>query len=903
MTRLRYVGAIFVLFLLTFSLAGVLADEGIPQDSHGTGTNATLIIISAPPNATVYINGTPYGNTPLNITLQPGIYQINVTKEGYQANGTVVSLGQNETRVLNITLTPTWGYLTINSTPSNATVYIDGKEAGRTPLINYTLVPGNHSITLVKPGYEEYRENVTITPGETISIVASLSPQPAELGVNSNPSGAAVYINDEYKGATPISLTLKPGSYTVKLSLEGYANITKNLTLGPGENKTLNFNLTPLPSLGYLTINSTPANATVYLDGDYIGTTPLENYPLPPGNHTITIVKRGYENYTETIQVEGNTPLFVNVTLKPLTATVKVLSTPIGAEVYLDGESIGKTPGNFTIPSGSHTITLHLDGYLNYTTAVTVSPGETKVVNATLIPIPAKLSINSTPSGASVYINGSYKGETPLTLNLTPGVYNVTISKQGYDNYTTTITLNPGENRRIKAKLTHLTGYITVYTTPGNATVYIDGKEVGKTPLIKYNITPGKHRLTIKLNGYKEYDKNITINPGENPPLNVTLTKVSGKGGILDTLKGLLKIIGLIIIAIIILIFVIRAGSTGYAKLSEAKKRSEAENAVKLMREILRDLEIELERLNLADDESVQDSLIRIRNALRDAEAALRRNDYRTPLTLKKRFITEVESLNSRIKPYKKSMEKDLTKHAVGRTYLGRRENNEDAYTVEKIGGNILLAVADGMGGHLAGEVASKTAIDTLREILQRKKLADPAEVLRDAIIEANRKIYEMGHDPAHPERYNMGTTLTAAVVRGDTATVANIGDSRTYLIKPGGTIQRLTKDHSLVQELVDKGEITEEEARRHPQKNVITKALGIEPEIKIDEGDIKKVNLQEGDYLLLCSDGLTDALRDEEIASTLLAAPSLEEAAKMLIEKAYAYGSNDNITVVIYRH
>ncbi|AEK71921.1 Serine/threonine protein phosphatase 2C (PP2C) [Thermococcus sp. 4557] len=359
----------------------------------------------------------------------------------------------------------------------------------------------------------------------------------------------------------------------------------------------------------------------------------------------------------------------------------------------------------------------------------------------------------------------------------------------------------------------------------------------------------------------------------------------------------------LAVIALLLLAGLGYGGYIGYTKYQDKKRVDRAREAVEIMEDIIERLQKELESLNLLTDEGVTRKLSEMRRLVSEARAAFERGDYRRPLTLKEKFLSEYEVLNLRIAPYKQTLNVDITKHVAAKSYIGRRQNNEDAYIVEKVGGNILLAVADGMGGHLAGEVASKKATEILKETLKHNKFADPEEVFREAIKRANEVIYQMGHDPAHPEWYNMGTTLTAAIVRGNTATVANIGDSRTYLIRPDGSIKRITKDHSLVQELIDKGEITPEEARKHPQKNVITKALGISQTITIGRNDIKKVGIQKGDYLLLCSDGLSDALPDSEIARTVLAAPSLEEAVKILVEKAYGYGSDDNITVVLYRH
>ena len=340
-------------------------------------------------------------------------------------------------------------------------------------------------------------------------------------------------------------------------------------------------------------------------------------------------------------------------------------------------------------------------------------------------------------------------------------------------------------------------------------------------------------------------------------------------------------------------------------KKQERTRIKAAEEAVRIMGEILSDLEKKVKRLGISDSPTVRNLLTEMQQIYSRAATSLKRKNYVDPVRLQDKFSTLAIKLNSIIEPYETTFnlgDDEFKRHVAAKSYIGRRDNNEDYYTAKKIGGNILLAVADGMGGHLAGEVASRKAIEILEDTLKQKRAEDPEIVLREAIERANEEIYRMGHDPNHPERYNMGTTLTAAIVRGDNATIGNIGDSRTYLIRDG-VIKRLTKDHSFVQELVDRGEITEAQAREHPQKNILTKALGISPEIKIGPEDIKTIQLKEGDYLLLCSDGLSDALTDEEIAKTVISSPSLEEAVDALIEKAYSFGSTDNITVVLYKH
>lgn len=227
------------------------------------------------------------------------------------------------------------------------------------------------------------------------------------------------------------------------------------------------------------------------------------------------------------------------------------------------------------------------------------------------------------------------------------------------------------------------------------------------------------------------------------------------------------------------------------------------------------------------------------------------------------------------------------------KTDAGKREKNEDSLLVRKLGEFYILAVADGLGGHAAGEVASKVALIEVEEHLKKSLSRENIkEAMRDAILKANSEIYRLSKE--NPEYSGMGTTLVLAVVFENKAVIANAGDSRAYLI--GKDIRRITKDHSLVQELVDRKIITEQEAFNHPQKNVVTNAIGIEEDVRIDFYEVEL----EG-FLLLCSDGLSDFVRDEEIRDVVLNAEKPEDACERLVSIAKERG-DDNITVILLK-
>jgi serine/threonine protein phosphatase PrpC len=218
-----------------------------------------------------------------------------------------------------------------------------------------------------------------------------------------------------------------------------------------------------------------------------------------------------------------------------------------------------------------------------------------------------------------------------------------------------------------------------------------------------------------------------------------------------------------------------------------------------------------------------------------------------------------------------------------------RRRRNEDAYVVSPP----LFAVADGMGGAQAGELASRIAVEAMGEGAG----TSGEERVITLIREANRRIFARSSEDASAS--GMGTTMTAAVVGDDgVVTIGHVGDSRAYLLREG-RLEQLTQDHSLVAELVRTGKLSAEEAERHPQRSVITRALGTDPDVDVDTFT---VDAQAGDLFLLCSDGLTTMVDDEEILETIEGSrDDLEQAARVLVRKANRGGGEDNITVVFF--
>jgi serine/threonine protein phosphatase PrpC len=219
-----------------------------------------------------------------------------------------------------------------------------------------------------------------------------------------------------------------------------------------------------------------------------------------------------------------------------------------------------------------------------------------------------------------------------------------------------------------------------------------------------------------------------------------------------------------------------------------------------------------------------------------------------------------------------------------------QRRVNEDAFFAR----SPLFVLADGMGGAQAGEVASRLAADTFAAGLP--DAGTPEERLATQALEANRRIHEISR--SREDRAGMGTTLTAAYVDADEIAIVHVGDSRAYLLRDG-ELTRLTRDHTLVDELVRRGKLTEAEAAEHPQRSIITRALGPEPVVEIDTLTYRA---QADDVVLLCSDGLTSMIGEPEVAAILREAGSLSAAGRALVDAANEAGGRDNITVVLAR-
>ncbi len=411
-------------YLIILAAIATLLCAAAPASAQMGGDVGIISVTSDPSGADVNLDGKYERTTPVEIKVYvtgtpPG--SIIVSKSGYKAK--TVSAphpGAGQTEYVHVTLeqiapTPTPvqdGYFSIDSSPRGATVRVDGRYVGTTPVTTQVTAGTTHRVQVEYSGYDAFSAVYTAYSGQTTSIPVSLTPTPQTTGyltVTSSPSGADVYVDGSYRGYTPMTIgNLVVGAHTLELRLAGYQKSTQTVQIYSGQTTTKNVGLSPsTPTTGSVAVQSYPSGASIYLDGNYQGNTYANDYfdivGVATGTHSILLRKQGYNDYTATISVTGGGIKYVTATMTQQTTPVttgkaNVMSGPSGAEVYVDNLFRGYSP--VLVPDlsvGTHSITLKMSGYSDWMSSFEVTAGQTTPVSATLTPQPAPPA--PTPSG------------------------------------------------------------------------------------------------------------------------------------------------------------------------------------------------------------------------------------------------------------------------------------------------------------------------------------------------------------------------------------------------------------------------------------------------------------------------------------------------------------------------
>ena len=402
------IASLFLFLLPPANAACPLGYTRMPTETpYVYGPYGTIYVESSPPGAVIYVNGANHGHAPATITnLYPGTYTIKAELAGFEDYITTTTISGPTRSPVYFTMVPdnTSNGLYVISTPQGATVFLDGALKGVPPLMLSSTAPGSHAVLVRLSGYDDWNSTVIVPQGGTRTVAVVLTGKDTSvirgINVSSKPSGAKVLLDSAGKGVTPVSLNnIAAGIHILEIEYSGYKPWKSTVTVPETGIQEVSVNLTPehahMP--GWIAVFPSPGNASVTLDGDYVGRTPVNNSlnleEIPPGEHIVVLVLPGYHPSAKKITVSPNLVSMVNATLDPVSGfgtqgSLSITSDPAGATVLVDNQSRGVSPVTADdIAAGDHKIAVRMEGYEEYSVSILVSPGGTRNVTAILIPV------------------------------------------------------------------------------------------------------------------------------------------------------------------------------------------------------------------------------------------------------------------------------------------------------------------------------------------------------------------------------------------------------------------------------------------------------------------------------------------------------------------------------------
>jgi len=485
----------------------------------------SVSVKSKPENANVFLDGKPVGTTPESIkSVKPGIHEIKVEMEKYDVWTDTVNIEAGKEDVINALLQRSTGSLMVESNPTNAIIFVDGKEIGHTPEIIMSSAKGTHAIEVRLDGYDIWEQTVDIEPGEEKSVTAVLQIKSGTLIINSKPSGGTIILDGEERGTTPGNLKgLMTGAHQIEVKMDGYGAWSESIEISAGKENKLTAELQILT--GALNVKSEPTNAAIIVDGNESGNTPANLTGLIPGKHLIEVKMDGHEVWNESIDVSSSKENLINAVLQKIVASVNIKSEPAGAIVIVDSNESGYTPVNLTgLLPGKHLVEVKMDGYEVWSEDIDVSSSKENLINAVLQKLVGSVNIKSEPTKAIVIVGGKEIGNTPLDINdLKPGKYHVEVKMDRYKDWSENVVINAGNDNNLTAVLQQLPGSVNIKSEPANATIMIDGKEAGNTPAVINDIKPGKHLVEVEMDDYETWSNDVAVEIGKDVDLTAIL--------------------------------------------------------------------------------------------------------------------------------------------------------------------------------------------------------------------------------------------------------------------------------------------------------------------------------------------------------------------------------------------
>ena len=421
---------------------------------------------------------------------------------------------------------PTRSTVSIHSQPEQVAIKVDGNAVGQTPIKDYELEAGTHSLTASKLGSREYEESFELPEGRDLDLRVVLQPKASEatFAVSSEPSGALLLLDGKPLGPTPYSGPAPSGEHILWLDKEGYLRQERVVKFSADRSVEVTFTLNKLPPQPALAVTTEPPGAIISVDGNDVGKTPFIGV-IPPGDHELVLRKDGYKPVGNSFVMPDGRDLDLRFRLEvppptPTAPHVAVSSDPPEADVTMDGKPAGKTPLVSDLGPGDHVIKLSHAGFISYQRKIYMPKDRDIEVTLALIPEPpppgpSKVTIDSTPPGLALTIDGKDVGKTPYAATLNAGDHKLGAKADGYRKTEQAITVSQGQSLAVKLALDKLppdvsAPQLTIASDPPGARLLIDGKDAGPTPYSQPS-SPGEHTLTVTLEGYKEHAEKFKL--------------------------------------------------------------------------------------------------------------------------------------------------------------------------------------------------------------------------------------------------------------------------------------------------------------------------------------------------------------------------------------------------------
>ena len=508
----------------------VKEEKKISQPPVTIPKTGSIMVKSVPPSAVIFLDDDNIGITPAIITqILPGKYKIKIEMDEYNSWSQSVDVKANKETSLTAVLQGLNCTVIIESKPTNAEIYIDGKSSGVTPATIDSVKTGEHLVEVKLDGYEAWSKEINIGIKRKVSLTAELTPICGSISLSSEPTKAQIFLDGIEVGTTPASLEPVPhGDHLIEVKMDGYSVLQKNVNVEPGKEMVLAAKLQV--NTGSVNIKSQPDNAKIYIDGKHAGTTPENIASINPGIHEIKVEMEDYDIWAETVNVEVGKENAVNAVLQRSTGSLMIESNPANAIIFVDGKEVGHTPEIvMSSAKGTHTIEVRMDGYDIWKKTVGIVPGEEKSLTANLQIKAGFLTINSNPSGGTVFLDGEETGITPADLKgVKFGAHRIEIKMDGYKTWSESVDVSDDKGNKLTAILQMLTGAFNIKSEPPNAMIIIDGKEVASTPADIGDLKPGKHHVELKKEGYETWSESIEVNAGKDTHITAALQQLIG---------------------------------------------------------------------------------------------------------------------------------------------------------------------------------------------------------------------------------------------------------------------------------------------------------------------------------------------------------------------------------------